>query len=381
VVDISNISLEETKTRIEDAYKYLDIESDTKLLSELEVKAGDPKLWDNPDDAKALTTQISAIKTDIDLVDSMFTKLDDLVALQEMISESPSDPELKTEFESTQKTLLADLKQCEIVSLFSNDYDAYNAICSINSGAGGTEACDWAEMLFRMYSRWAENKNFTIDIEELSAGEETGISSISFTIKGKFAFGLSKSEIGVHRLVRISPFDSQNRRHTSFASFDSVPEMPESELPKIEEKDLRIDTYRAQGAGGQHVNTTDSAVRITHNPTGIVVQCQNQRSQLQNRNRAMQVLSSKIATRKRLEHEAEVAKQNSEKMEVGWGSQIRSYIMAPYQLVRDERFEMLNNEKNSICETGNVDAVMDGAIDDFQISYLKFQRKRKSRLE
>ena len=225
-----------------------------------------------------------------------------------------------------------------------------------------------------MYSRWCERKGFELSIDDLSQGEEVGISSISFTIKGKYAYGMLSGESGVHRLVRISPFDSQSRRHTSFASMEIVPALEESQVIEIDESELRVDTYRSSGAGGQHVNKTDSAVRLTHIPSGIVVQCQNQRSQIQNKARAMQILSAKLAEKQRIERLEEVAKLAGTKMEVGWGSQIRSYVLAPYQLVRDERSQVIDNQEKSICETGNIINVLDGDIDQFISAYLQYRR-------
>lgn len=264
----------------------------------------------------------------------------------------------------------------ELRSLFIGEHDDRDAICSINSGAGGTEACDWADMLLRMYSRWCERNDFGFSIDEITPGEEVGISSVTFTVSGRHAYGMLLGEKGVHRLVRISPFDSQSRRHTSFASFEVVPALDENDQIEIDETEIRVDTYRASGAGGQHVNKTDSAVRITHLPTGIVVQCQNQRSQIQNRARAMQILSAKLAEKQRLDRREELAKISGDKMEVGWGSQIRSYVLAPYQLVRDERTKMIDGNEKPIYETGNVSAVLDGEITGFIEAYLQFRRAR-----
>ena len=256
---------------------------------------------------------------------------------------------------------LADLER---ETLFFGEYDDRPAIISIHAGAGGVDAHDWAEMLWRMYSRYLERSDFSIEVDEVSPGEEAGIKSVTLTVKGDFAYGTFESERGVHRLVRISPFDSAARRHTSFAGVDVVPEV-EVEDVEIDEDDLRIDTYRSQGAGGQHVNTSDSAVRITHVPTGIVVACQNERSQFQNKARAMQLLASRLAEHARLEREKEIAAIRGEQTEAGWGRQIRSYVLQPYQMVKDLRTEL---------EIGNVNGVLDGDLDSLIDSYLQWRR-------
>ncbi|HVW34489.1 MAG TPA: peptide chain release factor 2, partial [Acidimicrobiia bacterium] len=261
---------------------------------------------------------------------------------------------------------LADL---DLQALFTGEHDERDAICEIHSGAGGTDAADWAEMMLRMYRRWAERRGFAIEIDEVSPAEEAGISSATFIVKGRHAYGLLSAEKGVHRLVRISPFDSQARRQTSFASLDAVPALEEAEEPEINSEDLRIDTYRSQGAGGQHVNVTDSAVRITHLPTGIVVSCQNERSQHQNRAKAMQILGARLAEVAREERRKEMEALSGEKRDVAWGSQIRSYVLAPYQLVKDLRTDY---------ETGNVTAVLDGELDAFMEAYLQWRRREST---
>ena len=259
-----------------------------------------------------------------------------------------------------------DLAALDLQALFTGEHDERDAICEIHSGAGGTDAADWAEMMLRMYRRWAERRGFAIEVDEVSPAEEAGISSATFIVKGRHAYGLLSAEKGVHRLVRISPFDSQARRQTSFASFDAVPALEEAEEPEINPEDLRIDTYRSQGAGGQHVNVTDSAVRITHLPTGIVVSCQNERSQHQNRAKAMQILAARLAEVAREERRKEMEALSGEKRDVAWGSQIRSYVLAPYQLVKDLRTDH---------ETGNVTAVLDGELDAFMEAYLQWRRR------
>jgi peptide chain release factor 2 len=260
--------------------------------------------------------------------------------------------------------LRADLDKAEIAALLSEEHDAVNAILSIHPGAGGVEAQDWAELLMRMYLRWAEKTGYRTEILDYQSGEEAGVKSVTFTVSGEYAYGKLKAEAGVHRLVRISPFDANKRRHTSFASVYVYPEVEEDIDIMIDEKDLRIDTYRASSAGGQHVNKTDSAVRITHLPTNIVVQCQNERSQLKNKNVAMKVLKSRLFELRKKEHDDKLDKVVGEKKDISWGSQIRSYVFQPYQLVKDHR---------TGYEVGNVNAVMDGDLDQFIDSYLIFR--------
>ena len=298
----------------------------------------------------------------------MAARLDDAEVLLEL-AEEESDS-------STLDDVVADLRGAADVlatlereSLFFDDYDDSPAIISVHAGAGGVDAQDWAEMMLRMYLRYLERSDFTFEVDEVQPGDEAGIKSATLTIRGDYAYGTFESERGVHRLVRISPFDSAARRHTSFAGVDVVPEV-ESEAVEIDMEDLRIDTYRSQGAGGQHVNTSDSAVRITHLPTGIVVACQNERSQLQNRNRAMQILAARLAERARQEQQAELDAIRGEQTEAGWGRQIRSYVLQPYQMVKDLRTE---------TEIGNVQGVLDGALDPLFDAYLQWRRAQRER--
>ena len=267
----------------------------------------------------------------------------------------------------TVDTLGTRLGALELQSLFSGDYDELDAVCEVHAGAGGTDAQDWTEVMLRMYQRWAERRGFSVEVDEATEGQEAGLLSATFIVHGRFAYGLLATERGVHRLVRMSPFDSQHRRQTSFASMDVTPFLEDvSSEVEIDEKDLRIDTYRSSGAGGQHVNKTDSAVRLTHLPTGIVVSCQNERSQHQNKAKAMQILGAKLAERARLERRAELDALSGERVDNAWGNQIRSYVMAPYQLVKDLRTNY---------ETGNVDAVLDGDLDPFMEAELRRQRE------
>ncbi len=276
--------------------------------------------------------------------------------------ETEDDPALLKELDENLKYSGNDLEELEEKAMLGQEYDSYPAIATIHPGAGGTESADWAEMLFRMYSRWMEKRKFSFRVTDRQAGDEAGIKSITFTVSGKNAFGLLKSEKGIHRLVRISPFDSSKRRHTSFASVDVIPLVENDIDIKINKEDLRIDTYRSSGAGGQHVNVTDSAVRITHIPSGIIVQCQDERSQLLNRQTAMQILGSKLFELEQKKNREEIEKLQGEKKEIGWGNQIRSYVMMPYQLVKDHR---------TLVEIGDVNSVLDGNIDPFIRGFLE----------
>ena len=280
------------------------------------------------------------------------------------MAKEENDDSLLDEVKDALTPAMQALEAFELETLLSGKYDRNNAIISIHPGAGGTESQDWADMLYRMYVRWAERRGFGVTLLDYLAGEEAGIKSVTLLIKGEYAFGYLKAEKGVHRLVRISPFDASGRRHTSFAALEVMPEVDHDDDIEIDPKDLKIDTYRSTGAGGQHINTTDSAVRITHLPTGIVVQCQNERSQIQNRATAMKMLTSRLVELKIKEHEQEMASIQGEQQEIGWGSQIRSYVFHPYTMAKDHRTNI---------EKGNIQAVMDGDIDEFIQGYLKQQ--------
>lgn len=280
----------------------------------------------------------------------------------------PSDDDLIAQIKSDIDSLNSVLEALEFKTLFSGEFDANNAIFSINAGAGGTESCDWVKMLLRMYVRFAESKGYTVKTVDILEGEEAGIKNVTLLINGDYAYGYLKPERGVHRLVRISPFDANKRRHTSFASVDVLPQIEDDVEVEISDKDLKIDVYRSTGAGGQSVNTTDSAVRITHIPTGIVVSCQNERSQLQNKQNAMKVLKARLYEKMMREKEERLQKESSEKRKIEWGSQIRSYVLHPYNMVKDHRTDY---------ETGDTQAVLDGRIDGFIEAYLKSAGKRK----
>ena len=316
--------------------------------------------WDNKDKANTIMKEKAAIERALKDWNSFFTRLHDLEAMAELASEEGGES-MRSELERELSVIQKDISSAEVAALLSGEQDISNAIVSIHPGAGGTEAQDWAEMLMRMYLRWAEAQGYRTEILDYQSGEEAGVKSVTFTVSGDYAYGKLKAEAGVHRLVRISPFDAAKRRHTSFSSLYVYPEVQEDIDIEIDEKDLRIDTYRASSAGGQHVNKTDSAVRITHLPTNIVVQCQNERSQIKNKNVAMKVLRSRLYELRKKEQEEKLGKLMSEKKDIAWGSQIRSYVFQPYQLVKDHRTGV---------ESGNVNAVMDGDLNQFIEAYL-----------
>lgn len=354
--------------RIAEAERFLGRDRLSARRAELEQAASAPDLWDDADHARAVTTELGRVTEDLELIGGLESRLSDAETLHELMQEE-GDDSLRAEAEEVLDGLDRTLGELELRALFGGDYDDGDAVAEIHAGAGGTDAQDWAEMMLRMYTRWAERRGFSIEVEEATEGQEAGLMSATFIVRGRYAFGLLAAERGVHRLVRISPFDAQHRRQTSFASLDVVPflEDPSGEVD-IDEKDLRIDTYRSSGAGGQHVNKTDSAVRLTHLPTGIVVTCQNQRSQTQNKTKAMQVLGAKLAERQRAEHQATLDQLSGDRTDNAWGNQIRSYVMAPYQLVKDLRTN---------AETGNVEAVLDGDLDMLIEAELRRNADRK----
>jgi peptide chain release factor 2 len=327
-------------------------------LNKIEAQASAPDFWNDQAAAQKLLQERSRLEKEIERQEQFESEKDDAEVLFEFAEEDESS--LK-ELQSLLERLGHQLSQAETEMLLAGDNDRRNAICTIHPGAGGTESQDWAEMLLRMYLKWAEQRGFKAEVLEYQPGEEAGLKSVTFRVEGEYAYGLLAAEAGVHRLVRISPFDQAARRHTSFASLFVYPEIDEDIEVEINDKDLRVDTYRATGAGGQHINTTDSAVRITHIPTGIVVSCQNQRSQHQNRAVAMQVLRSRLYELELERRQAETAELEANKADISFGSQIRSYVLAPYQLVKDTRTKL---------ERGNVEAVLGGDIDDFIKAYL-----------
>jgi peptide chain release factor 2 len=363
-------TLEDLETRWSAAREYLKIDAGRERHAILGELVADPNLWNDQDRAREVTTELGRLSNDLEQFDELRGSLDDSLVLAEFSRESlaagEADWSLLNELSATVTSLETKIAALETQSLFSGPYDANDAIVELHAGAGGTDAQDWTEMLLRMYSRWAERRGFGVEIDEATEGQEAGLLSSTFIVKGRFAYGWLSAERGVHRLVRISPFDSQARRQTSFASLDVTPLLDDNAAEvEIDEKDLRVDTYRSSGAGGQHVNKTDSAIRITHLPTNIVVSCQNERSQHQNRARAMQILEAKLAERARAERQAEMNALSGDRGDNAWGSQIRSYVQAPYQLVKDHRTEH---------ETGNVEAVLDGDLDGFMEAELRRQR-------
>jgi peptide chain release factor 2 len=310
-------------------------------------------VWDDPSRGQRLNTDLSRIRADLDRYDRLAERLAEAELLDQILDEEPR-ADTERELVNLLGELEGEVGRLELVALLGGEYDTNDAVASLHAGAGGTESQDWAEILLRMYMRWAEREGFEVELDEVQPGEEAGIKSATFILRGRNAYGLLSAERGVHRLVRISPFDAQSRRHTSFASLDAIPLIPEDEEIEIDPKDLRIDTYRSSGAGGQHVNVTDSAVRITHIPTGITAACQNERSQMQNRAVAMRILKARLADLQRRQREETIENLRGERRDIEFGSQIRSYVLHPYRMVKDHRTGL---------EIGNVDRILDGDIE------------------
>ena len=321
-----------------------------------------PGFWDDPERSNQKMKELKNLKDTVGECDKLSTQYDDILTLIDMGYEE-NDESLIPEIRGELDEFIREFDELRIGTLLSGEYDKNNAILKLNAGAGGTESCDWCGMLYRMYTRWAERKGFAIEVLDYLDGDEAGIKSVTFQVNGLNAYGYLKSEKGVHRLVRISPFNAQGKRQTSFVSLDVMPDIEGDLDVDIDEKDLRIDTYRSSGAGGQHINKTSSAIRITHIPTGTVVQCQNERSQFQNKDKAMQMLKAKLYLLKKEANAEKLSDIRGEVKEIGWGNQIRSYVLQPYTLVKDHRTDV---------ETGNVDAVLDGGLDIFINGYLKW---------
>jgi peptide chain release factor 2 len=357
-------AIKELTATLESIEAVLDLPKLRRTAAELEERAGQPNLWDDPEEAQKVTRRLSAVNGDIRRVEDLRRHLDDVTVLHEL-AESEGDADTAAEAETELASLTKAMDELEIRTLLSGEYDERDALVTIKSEAGGVDAADWAQMVMRMYLRWAERHGHPTEVYETSYAEEAGIKSATFEVRAPYAYGTLAGEHGTHRLVRISPFDNQSRRQTSFAGVDVVPVVESSDEIDIDESELRVDVYRSSGPGGQGVNTTDSAVRITHLPTGIVVSCQNERSQIQNKASAMGVLRAKLLERRRQE---DAAKMDALRGDGGnsWGNQIRSYVLHPYQMVKDLRTEV---------ETGNTSAVLDGDIDEFIGAEIRWRRQ------
>ena len=349
--------LTEFKQQIDELIARIGIAAKVQLVDRLESDASESDFWHNPDAAQKTMQQLSKLKSIIERWQTLAQRINDAIELAEI-----ADGDMQVELEAETEALRKIVETMSLQAMLAGDYDNEDAIFAIHAGAGGVDAQDWAEMLERMYLRWIEQNGYKAEVLERSNGDEAGIKSVTVSVKGDYAFGYLQSEEGVHRLVRLSPFDSANRRHTSFAKVELWPDIQSDIEIEVEDKDIRIDTYRASGAGGQHVQKNDTAVRITHLPTGVVVQCQNQRSQAQNRDRAMQILKARLFEMERARQEAEVAELKGENVDAGWGNQIRSYVLHPYQMVKDHRTSV---------EIGNTAAVLDGRLGDFIEAYLR----------
>lgn len=356
--------LTEMKQTIDGLIERLGISQKEDRYAQLEQQAGDPAFWDDPEAAQKIMQEMSRLKAEVERWRGLANRINDALELAEL-----GDDSLRDDLAAEAEALSPVVERMSLQAILSGPHDENNAILAIHAGAGGTDSQDWAEMLERMYLRWAEDNGYKVDIIERSDGEEAGIKSVTLDIRGDYAFGYLRSERGVHRLVRLSPFDSANRRHTSFAKVELWPDIQDDIDVEVNESDLRIDTYRAGGAGGQHVQKNDTAVRITHLPTGVVVQCQNQRSQKQNRERAMQILKSRLYEMELEKQEAEMAALKGENVDAGWGNQIRSYVLHPYQMVKDHRTDF---------EVGNVNAVLNGRLNDLMEAYLRHKVENKS---
>jgi peptide chain release factor 2 len=357
--------LKELRARLDEAHHYLRIDDTRRRFGELEAEVQKPDLWDDQERARQINASYARARDDLEVYDRLASQVEDAEVLHDLAREE-GDESQEPEIDAAVRDLNHRLDQLELRSLFTGEHDEADAIVAINAKDGGVDAQDWAEMLLRMYTRWAERRGFDVDVDDVSEGTEAGILSAELTIKGRYAYGLMQGERGTHRLVRISPFDGNARRQTSFAAVEVYPALDDVSAVEIDDKDIRVDTYRSSGAGGQHVNKTSSAIRITHLPTGIVVTCQDERSQLQNRAKAMDKLKVILAARADEEREAELHEiAGGRQAQVGWGSQIRSYVLQPYQMVKDLRTEH---------ESGNVMGVLDGDLDPFMEAYLRWKR-------
>jgi len=359
--------ISELRSTLKGIQEVLDLDAMRKQIAELEEQAAAPDLWNDPERAQKVTSRLSHLQAELNRVESLAGRLDDLAVLYELAAEE-GDEEARAEADRDLAKLRGEINALEVRTLLSGEYDEREALVTINAQAGGVDAADWAQMLLRMYLRWAERKGYPTEVYETSYAEEAGIKSATFAVKAPYAYGTLRGEHGTHRLVRISPFDNQGRRQTSFAGVDVVPVVEQTDDIEINEDEIRVDVYRSSGPGGQGVNTTDSAVRITHLPTGIVVSCQNERSQLQNKATAMAVLKAKLLERKRQEEAAKLAELRGETT-TSWGTQIRNYVLHPYQIVKDLRTNI---------ESGNPAAVLDGELDEFIEGEIRWLRRRET---
>lgn len=361
-LDQFKVTLAAQEQPLQEVKAALDLAGKKNRIAELEKTMEEPSFWEDADKATRTMQELKNLKATVETCEGLETKYDDIQTLIEMAYEE-NDESLVEEIGGSLEEFQNKLEEIRISTLLSGEYDKDNAILTIHAGAGGTESCDWAGMLYRMYTRWAEKKGFAVEVLDYLDGEEAGVKSVTIQINGENAYGYLKSEKGVHRLVRISPFNAAGKRQTSFVSCDVMPDIEEDIDIEIRDEDIRIDTYRSSGAGGQHINKTSSAIRITHYPTGIVVQCQNERSQFQNKDKAMQMLKAKLLILRQQEQAEKESGIRGEVSEIGWGHQIRSYVLQPYTMVKDLRTNV---------ETGNVNSVLDGNIDIFINGYLKW---------
>ncbi|MCM1038633.1 MAG: peptide chain release factor 2 [Ruminococcus sp.] len=365
MVELDNMKseLQAYETPLAEVGIHFDLANKEKRIEELEMEMQAPGFWDDPERSNQKMREVKNLKDVVETMKGLENQYEDILTLIEMGYED-NDPAIIPDISEELETFKTTFEDIRVSTLLSGEYDRNNAILRLNAGAGGTESCDWCSMLYRMYTRWAERKGFALEVLDYLDGDEAGIKSVTFQINGENAYGYLKSEKGVHRLVRISPFNAQGKRQTSFVSLDVMPDIEEDLDVEVKDEDIRIDTYRSSGAGGQHINKTSSAIRITHFPTGIVVTCQNERSQHMNKDKAMQMLKAKLYMLKQEENAEKLSDIRGDVKEIGWGNQIRSYVMQPYTMVKDHR----TNE-----ESGNVDAVMDGALDPFINAYLKWK--------